>query len=67
MAYRDAEMKAREFLDWIVALDHTQIWKITPGPVTTVVAGCAGYLMPGSWRPRHQAIPQVAKPAEGRC
>ncbi len=67
MAYRDAEMDVREFLEWIVALKRTHMQIIGPGPVTTVVAGCTGYLLPGDWRPRIQAVDRLVRHVGGRC
>jgi len=52
MAYRDVETESGDLLAWILTLTPTEVWRGDAEPVTTVVAGCAGYLVPGNWRPR---------------
>jgi len=61
MAYRDVETEPREFLGWILELKRTQMRAIGAGPMTTVVAGCAGYVMPGDWRPQGRRIELEAR------
>lgn len=67
MAYRDVETKSGEFLQWILALEPTQVWRLTAEPVITVVAGCAGYMVPGDWRPREHPRGLRTKLAAWTC
>jgi hypothetical protein len=67
MAYRDRETEAHEFLEWIVEVKRTHMRGVGPGPVTTVVTGCAGYVLPGDWRPGEGDPNFAAWPATGRC
>jgi hypothetical protein len=67
MAYRDAETESGEFLQWLLALEPTQVWRANAEPVTTVVAGCAGYLVPRTWRPREHPRGREARLAAWNC
>ena len=63
MAYRDAEIEPGEFLQWVLALEPAQVWRLTAEPVIAIVAGCAGYMVPGDWRPREHPRGLEARPA----
>jgi hypothetical protein len=67
MAYRDAETESGELLQWILALEPTEVWRLNAEPVTAVVAGRAGYMLPEGWRPRERSRSLQARLAAWTC
>ena len=67
MAYRDSETESGESLQWILALEPAQVWRLTTEPVTTIVTGCAGYMVPRDWRPRERPRSLEARLAAWTC
>lgn len=67
MAHRNTEMEPSEFLEWILEVRRAQMQSASVEPVTTVVTGCAGFVIPGRWRPREPRLDLEARLARWTC